>query len=484
MSSSTVTPRPTTDTPLAQQTEHYLGDLLQAQRQAYTRQPMPSAAERIQRLKRLKRMLLDNKEPLMEAMAADFSARSRNEMLIAEFMSVASLIDYLCKHVKSWMKPEKRHVSLMMRPGKAEVFYQPLGVVGVMVPFNYPIQLAGNGLASALAAGNRCLIKMPEGTPRTSALFESLVAQTFGAEMVAVVNGGPEVSTVFSGLPFDHLIFTGATAIGKHVMRAAADNLTPVTLELGGKSPVIIDSDFPLQEAADRICFGKSLNAGQTCVAPDYVFVPRKKLSDFADAYKDAFNRFYPQLANNPHYSGVINERHSQRVQGWIADAASKGAQLIPLSDEQLEDGSRRTVPVLITNVDDSMTIMQEEIFGPALILLPYDELDEAITYINKRERPLALYYFGFNKKRQQRILRETHSGGVAFNEVLFHVAIDDLPFGGVGASGMGHYHGKEGFLTLSKAKSVLYKPSYNAARVLYPPYKPLLSKIFERLLK
>jgi len=476
---------PHSETLMQEQPEHYLKNLLAEQQQAYSADRMPPAAERIARVKRLKRMLLDNKEALMEAMAADFSSRSRNEMLLAEFMTVSNLVDYLCKQIKGWMKPEKRHLSLVMQPGKAEVFYQPLGVVGVMVPFNYPIQLACSPLATALIAGNRCMIKMPEATPKTSALLERLIAETFSTDLVVVVNGGPDVAAAFSALPFDHLIFTGAGAIGKHVMRAAADNLTPVTLELGGKSPVIIDNDFPLQEAADRICFGKSTNAGQTCVAPDYVMVPRGKLEAFVEAYKTAFNRSYPTVSNNPHYTGVISERHGLRLKEWLADAEQKGAELIPLSDEQVDDSTRRTVPVLVTNTDDSMTIMHEEIFGPALILLPYDSLDEAIAYINERDRPLALYYFGFDKARQQRILEQTHSGGVAFNEVMFHVAVDDLPFGGIGPSGMGHYHGKEGFLTLSKPKAVLYKPRFNGMRMLYPPYtNPMVDKLFGWLLK
>jgi coniferyl-aldehyde dehydrogenase len=459
--------------------------LLIAQQQGYRNETMPAAVLRIERLKRLKRMLLDNKEVLMAAMAEDFSARSRNEMLLAEFMSVANLIDYMCKRVKLWMKPEKRHLSLMMQPGRAQVFYQPLGVVGNMVPFNYPIQLACSPLATAMAAGNRCMIKMPEATPRTSALFERLIAETFSADLVAVVNGGPDVAAEFSSLPFDHLIFTGAGSIGKHVMRAAADNLTPVTLELGGKSPVIIDRDFPLQEAAERICYGKSLNAGQTCVAPDYVMVPHDKLEAFADAYKAAFNRFYPSINSNPDYTAVVSEHHQQRLQAWLDDARDMGAQVMPLSDEQIEDGSRRTVPVLVTQTQESMSIIREEIFGPALILLPYDDLDQAMAYINERERPLALYYFGFDKKRQRSVLENTHSGGVVFNEVVFHVAVDDLPFGGIGPSGMGHYHGKEGFLALSKPKAVLYKPRFNGMRMMYPPYNNALpNKIISWLLR
>lgn len=462
-----------------------LGGLLSVQRAGYRRNPMPSAQERIDRLQLLKRMLLDNREALTEALDLDFSARSHTESRLAEFFPSVQNINYMCKKITGWMKPEKRHVSLLMQPAKAQVFHQPLGVIGIMVPFNYPIFLAVGPLATALVAGNRAMVKMPEATPRTSALFAKLISQTFSADLVTVVNGGPEVAAAFSGLAFDHLLYTGAGSVAKHVMRAAAENLTPVTLELGGKSPVIVGEDFPLQEAADRICYGKSMNAGQTCVAPDYIMVPRAEVEAFTEAYKKSFNRFYPKLSNNPDYTGVISDRHSQRIQGWVKEAAEKGANVIPLSDEVISDETRRTVPVLLTNTDETMLIQQEEIFGPALLVMPYDSLDDAINYVNDHDRPLALYYFGFDTSAQQRILHETHSGGVVFNEVMFHVAIDDLPFGGVGPSGMGQYHGKEGFLTFSQPKAVLYKPRFNGMKTLYPPYKNVMvDKLFNWLLR
>jgi coniferyl-aldehyde dehydrogenase len=459
--------------------------LLDAQRLAYRKDPMPSAQERIDRLQALKRMLLDNRAELTAAMDEDFSARAPVESRLAEFFPSVQGITYLCKKLTGWMKPEKRHLSLLMQPGKAQVHYQPVGVVGIMVPFNYPIFLAAGPLSTALAAGNRAMIKMPEATPRTSALFAKLIADTFSPDLITVVNGGPEVAATFSTMPYDHLLYTGSGAVGKHVMRAAAENLTPVTLELGGKSPVIVGDDFAIADAADRICYGKSMNAGQTCVAPDYIFVPRAKVDEFTTAYKESFNRFYPSLSNNPDYTGVISDRHSSRIQGWIKEAGEKGATIIPMTDEVIGDDTRRTVPVLLTNTDESMAIRQEEIFGPALLVLPYDSLDEAIDYINDRDRPLALYYFGFDTAAQQRILHETHSGGVVFNEVMFHVAVDDLPFGGIGPSGMGHYHGKEGFLTLSKPKAVLYKPKFNGMKAMYPPYKnPMIDKLFNWLLR
>lgn len=465
-------------------TPEQLQQLLSAQRQAYRHNPMASAGERKANLQRLKAMLLTHQEALMDAMTADFSARSRHEMKLAEIMSMTEMVDYLCKRLAKWMKPERRHLALHMQPGKARVYYQPLGVIGIMVPFNYPLFLALGPLATALAAGNHAMIKMPEATPKTSALLARLIGETFSPEHVTVVNGGPLVAAHFSALAFDHILFTGAGSIGKHVMRAAAENLTPVTLELGGKSPVIIADDFAIEEAARRLCFSKSMNAGQTCVAPDYIFVPRAKMDTFKTAYKKAFNTFYPTVNNNPDVTGVISDRHNQRLQGWVAAAVEQGATVEPVTDEVVTDGTRRTVPLLVTNVTRDMTLMQEEIFGPVLPLMPYDRLDEVIEYINQGDRPLALYYFGFDKKQQQRILDETHSGGVVFNETMFHVAVDDLPFGGIGASGMGHYHGREGFMTLSKPKAVLYKPRFNGMQMLYPPYGGLVDKVLNFLIR
>jgi coniferyl-aldehyde dehydrogenase len=283
----------------------------------------------------------------------------------------------------------------------------------------------------------------------------------------------------FSRLPFDHLLFTGATSIGKHVMRAAAENLTPVTLELGGKSPAIVSADVPLLDAAERIAFGKTLNAGQTCVAPDYVLVPRERLDAFVETYRQVVQGFYPTLANNPDYTAIINERQLIRLKSYLADAEAKGARLIPL----FPDAQGRRLPHhVLLGVNDDMKLMQEEIFGPLLPVVPYDRLDDAIAYVNQRPRPLALYYFGYDKHGQRRVLHETHSGGVCLNDTLLHVAQDDLPFGGIGPSGMGHYHGHEGFLTFSKAKAVFSKPRFNAARMIYPPYGKAIQKLVFKL--
>ena len=461
-----------------QQQIEALEPLLAAQRAAYRANPMPSAEQRRAWLKALRELILGEKQALIEAVSRDFSNRAAEETLLAEIMPSLHGIDYASKRLGKWMKPSRRSVGLAFQPAAAKVVYQPLGVVGVIVPWNYPLYLAFGPLIGALAAGNRVMIKMSESTPATSQLVKELLARIFPEDMVAVVLGEAEVGQAFSRLPFDHLLFTGATSIGKHVMRAAAENLVPVTLELGGKSPAIVSADVPLADAAERIAFGKTMNAG-TCVAPDYVLVPQDRLEGFVAAYRAAVQRFYPKLENNPDYTAIINERQLGRLKGYIADAEAKGAQLVPLFPG---DQGRRLAHSLVLNVSDEMKLMQEEIFGPLLPIVPYQRLDEAFAYINDRPRPLALYYFGYDKGEQQRVLHETHSGGVCLNDTLLHVAQDDMPFGGVGPSGMGHYHGHEGFLTFSKAKGVLIKQRFNAARLIYPPYGTAIQKLIQKL--
>nr|WP_298144181.1 coniferyl aldehyde dehydrogenase [uncultured Pseudomonas sp.] len=458
-------------------------DQLQAsfalQCQAFDGNRMPSAEQRIMWLKALSELLSEQREALIQAISQDFGNRSADETLIAELMPSLHGIHYATKRIKKWMKPSRRSVGLQFMPAAARVIYQPLGVVGVIVPWNYPLFLAIGPLVGALSAGNRVMIKMSESTPATSQLVKDLLAKVFPEDLVSVVLGEAEVGVAFSKLPFDHLLFTGATSIGKHVMRAAAENLTPVTLELGGKSPAIVSADVPLADAAERIAFGKTLNAGQTCVAPDYVLVPEHRVEGFVEAYRAAVRRFYPQLENNPDYTSIVNERQHMRLNGYLKDAESKGASVVPL----YEQGQGRRMPFsVLLNVSDEMKVMQEEIFGPLLPIVPYATLDDAFAYINKRARPLALYYFGYDKAEQQRVLHETHSGGVCLNDTLLHVAQDDMPFGGIGPSGMGHYHGHEGFLTFSKAKGVLIKQRFNAAKLIYPPYGTALQKLIYKL--
>ncbi|WP_448695852.1 coniferyl aldehyde dehydrogenase [Pseudomonas moraviensis] len=462
-----------------QQPAETLDRQFQAQRAAYAANPMPPAAQRQQWLKALRDLLNAERQAFIEAISADFSHRSADETLLAELMPSLHGIHYASRHLKKWMKPSRRKVGMAFQPASAKVVYQPLGVVGVIVPWNYPLYLAVGPMVGALAAGNRVMLKLSESTPVTGLLLKQLLARIYPEDLVCVVLGEADVGMAFSRLPFDHLLFTGSTSIGKHVMRAAAENLTPVTLELGGKSPAIVSRDVPLKDAAERIAFGKTLNAGQTCVAPDYVLVPEDRVGAFVEAYRHAVKGFYPTLADNADYTAIINERQLARLNAYISDATSKGALLIPL----FEQGQGRRMPhSVLLNVSDEMSVMQDEIFGPLLPIVPYRDLEQAFAYINQRPRPLALYYFGYDKREQHRVLHETHSGGVCLNDTLLHVAQDDMPFGGIGPSGMGHYHGHEGFLTFSKAKGVLIKQRFNAARLIYPPYGTSIQKLIQKL--
>ncbi|MCY1394560.1 Coniferyl aldehyde dehydrogenase [compost metagenome] len=474
----------TADIAYLQETQATLTELEQlfaAQRQAFAANPMPTASQRRQWLKAVHELLIQEQQALIDAISQDFSQRSADETLLAELMPSVQGIHYASKHLKTWMKASRRKVGLAFQPAAAKVIYQPLGVVGVIVPWNYPLFLAIGPLTGALAAGNRVMLKLSEATPATSQLLKTLLERIYPQDLVTVVLGEADVGVAFSKLPFDHLLFTGATSVGRHVMRAAAENLTPVTLELGGKSPAIVSADVPLKDAAERIAFGKNLNAGQTCVAPDYVLVPQDRVEGFVQAYRQAVSDFYPSLANNRDYTAIINERHLARLDGYLADARGKGAKVIDLYPQEPRQG-RAMKPHLLLDVNDDMRVMQDEIFGPLLPIVPYSRIEDAFAYINQRPRPLALYYFGYDKAEQQRVLEQTHSGGACMNDTLLHVAQDDMPFGGVGASGMGHYHGHEGFLTFSKAKSVLIKQRFNAARLIYPPYGKALQKLVFKL--
>ncbi|MGI9274396.1 MAG: coniferyl aldehyde dehydrogenase [Endozoicomonas sp.] len=451
--------------------------LLIRQRKAFLNNPSPSADERRGWLKMLNKALLDNKQALIQALDEDFGGRAHNDTLLAEFMPSLEGIKYSSRNLKKWMKPVKRHVSATLQPASAKVMYQPLGVVGIVVPWNYPLFLACGPLVTALAAGNRAMIKMSEFTPKTSALFQKIIGDTFPEDLVTVITGEAEVAAEFTQLPFDHILFTGSTNVGRHVMTAAAKNLTPVTLELGGKSPVIVDSDFPIKEVAERICYGKSMNAGQTCVAPDYVLIKKDQREAFVKAYLKAFQTMYPTVNGNSEYTAIVNDRQHQRLLAHIEDAKIKGAEIVTPGDAEITDGSRRLPPHLVLNASDDMTVMQEEIFGPLLPIIEVDSIDQAIDYVRDRPSPLALYYFGQDKATQDKVLAQTHSGGACINETLFHVVVDDIPFGGVGDSGMGHYHGHEGFLTLSKAKAVLSKGKFNGARLVFPPYNTWFKK-------
>jgi acyl-CoA reductase-like NAD-dependent aldehyde dehydrogenase len=458
-----------------------LRDSFARARAAYASARMPDARTRRSALTQLALLLSENITEIAAAISADFGNRSVHETQLLEIFPARAAVHDARKHVKSWMKPKRAWASMWFLPARTELRPQPLGVIGIIVPWNYPIFLAVAPLAGALAAGNRVLIKMSEFTPNTGVLFARLIGKYFSPDHVTVINGGADVAREFSSLPFDHLLFTGSTEVGKHVMRAAAQHLTPVTLELGGKSPAIIGPECKIDEAAEKILFGKCLNAGQTCIAPDYVLLPRAQEQAFATAAQRVVARLYPTLATNPDYTSIISIRHLDRLRGYLDDAAARGAMVLPISPagESLE-GTQKLAPTLIANVNDDMRVMHEEIFGPILPLVPYDNLDQAIAYVNARPRPLALYYFGNFDDHIQRVLNETVAGGVTINEALLHISQDHLPFGGVGPSGMGAYHGKFGFDAFSKLKPIYHQPALNGLSMFKPPY----GKRFESLIK
>lgn len=463
-----------------QQEINAIDEILIAQKQAVASQPYLLAQTRIDDLKKLKLALLKNQESLIQALSKDFGCRSVDDSKMGDLMPTIMGINYSIKHIKKWMKPSKRHVGLLFQPAKAFVMYQPLGVIGIITPWNYPLFLSIGPLTAALAAGNRAMIKMSEFTPATNEVIKSMLGGIFTNDKVAVINGGPDVAAHFSTQPFDHLIFTGSTRVGKIVMAAAAKNLTPVTLELGGKSPTIIDDKIDIKDAVSRFILGKTLNGGQTCVAPDYILCPANRMDELKQAISVQFNKMYPSVAHNSDYSGIINEAQLQRLSQWLADAKAKGAILTPLGNdsEQACMAAGKIPLTLVNNVNDDMLLMQEEIFGPILPIVSYTGLDEAIDYVNARPRPLALYLCSHNAAMQQAVLERTHAGGVCLNDAALHVAQDDMPFGGIGPSGMGHYHGHEGFLTFSKAKSVFKKGRINTASNAFPPYGKLVHKL------
>lgn len=439
---------------------------------AFSRNPAPTRFERVDRLERLHNAILEYKDQLIEAVDQDFGGRAAAETLMIELLPVLEGIRYNKKNLGKWMGQSKRHVPLMLFGATTKVHYQPLGVVGIVVPWNFPIFLGLSPLAGAFAAGNLAMLKTSEFAPKTGELLKKMISAYFSDEEVVVINGGVEVATAFTKLPFDHLVFTGSTQVGRIVMHAAAENLTPVTLELGGKSPAIIHDSFPIEEAAKRIAFGKGLNAGQVCVSPDYILVPRAKVEAFAEAFAESFAKHYPSLRNNPDYTSIITERQRDRLLDNLRDAEEKGAQVVTINPANDSfEGTRKLPMHVITNVSDDMRVMKEEIFGPLLPIVPYDSLEDAIAYVKERDRPLALYYFDWDKERAERILEETHSGGVCINEVMTHTVVDDMPFGGVGPSGIGHYHGKEGFLNFSKAKGVVRKGRFDASALIGAPW-------------
>ncbi len=441
-------------------------------RAAFRAEPYPDLATRRARVETLADALWAQREVFADAIAADFGHRSRHESLLADVgLSVMSLRDTV-KHLPQWMEPERRKVALHFLPGSARVLPQPVGVVGVIAPWNYPVQLAVVPLGAALAAGNRVMLKPSELTPATSAALEVLLGGLFPEDVVSVHQGGADVGAAFAGLRFDHLFFTGSTAVGRRVMMAAAENLVPVTLELGGKSPAILGPGGSVSRAADRIANGKLFNAGQTCIAPDYVLVTPDRRDEMVEGLKRSITSRLPTLADNPDCTGIVNERHRARLQHLLDDAREKGATLVEVNPaaEDLSD-SGKMAPTLVLDATEDMVILQEEIFGPLLPIVTVGSLDEAIAYVLDHPRPLALYLFESSGKRIDEVLKRTHAGGVTVNDTLLHIAQEDLPFGGVGPSGMGAYHGKEGFDTFSHRKAVFEQPRLNTSFLLDAPF-------------
>ncbi len=463
--------------------------ILERQKKAHVEQGPPSAEKRIEWMDRAIGLLVDHKNEIMDALASDFGHRSKDQTLLTDVFGSIEPLKHAKKNVRSWMRVEKRSPTfpLGLLGAKAEIHYVPKGVIGIISPWNFPVNLTFSPLAGVFAAGNRTMIKPSEFTPASSELMARMFRTSFDETEVAVVTGGPAVGEAFSRLPFDHLLFTGATSIAYHVMRAAADNLVPLTLELGGKSPVVVGRNADMKDVATKVMTGKMMNAGQICIAPDYVFVPEGSVDGFVANAESAVKKMYPTLKDNPDYTSVINQRHYDRLQGYLEDAKKKGAQIVeinPAKEDFSQQPHHKIPPTIIVNPTDDMKVMQDEIFGPILPVKTYKGIDEAIGFINGRDRPLALYYFGKDEAERDRVLSRTTSGGVAVNDVIMHVSMEDLPFGGIGPSGMGAYHGLEGFRTFSHNKAVYKQAKMDIGGMLRPPYGDKFRKMLEGRVK
>ncbi|MEH6910124.1 MAG: coniferyl aldehyde dehydrogenase [Oceanicoccus sp.] len=460
-------------------TETAMRDALETQRNSYLSEGMVTASTRIDRIDRAIDALVRHSETISEAMNEDFGCRPRQVNLMTDVSGSIGCLKHCRQHLKTWMKQEKRSsmFPLNLLGSRSTIEYQPKGVVGVLAPWNFPLGMVFEPLAGVLAAGNRAMIKPSEFTPATSAVISGLVTEAFDPSELAVFAGGPEVGQAFTSLPFDHMIFTGATSIARHVMGAAARNLVPVTLELGGKSPVVVSRSADLTQAIQRIMVGKLLNAGQVCIAPDYLLVPEEQLDEVIKLATTVVEEMYPTMLDNEQYTAVINDRHYQRLTGYLADAAERNIKTVtinPANENFASNLMQKIPPTLIINPTDDAACMQDEMFGPLLPIKTYKNIEETTAYINSKPRPLAAYYFGADKVEEQRFLTGTTSGGVCINDVMFHMLQKDLPFGGIGPSGMGAYHGIEGFKTFSHAKAVYRQTKkFNVAKLagLLPPY-------------
>ena len=464
--------------------QHTLEKLkIQSRRQIY-----PSLSMRIDRLDRMLDMMLEYQTQIPEALSEDFGHRPEMLTKFAELAATFDSIHFIKKNLKSWMKPERRKATppFNLFGAKAYIQYQPVGVVGIISPWNYPFNLTFGPLAVVLAAGNRAMIKPSEYTPRSSSLMKSMINKYFDADEVEVFPGDASVGLEFSSLHFAHLLFTGSTSVAKKVMEAASKNLVPVTLELGGKSPAIIGESADLKKASDRIWNGKLMNAGQTCIAPDYVYVKEEVLGDWMEATNNSISLMYPSIFDNDDYTSVVNEGHYARLDGYIEDAKNKGADVIEINPaNESEKSHNKMMPTIILNATDDMLVMQEEIFGPIMPVKTYNQIDEVVDYINLHERPLGLYYFGNKKSEEEFVMSNTVSGGAALNDVIFQFIQDDLPFGGIGPSGMGNYHGIEGFRTFSHARGVYKQTSFETVlKLMRPPFGKLVDQIVSTKIK
>ena len=467
-----------------------LQDILEKQRAAFTASRPEPLSLRRDRIKRAMALLTDHADVLNDAMNEDFGNRSPKQSMITDIAGTVNFGKYCLKHLDSWAKRDKRHIQfpLGLLGAKGEVRYEPKGVIGILSPWNFPVNLSFGPLMQVFAAGNRAMIKPSEFTELTSEAMRQLAEKYFAPEELAVVTGGPDVAHEFSSLPFDHLVFTGSTATGRKVMQAAAENLVPVTLELGGKSPVVLGRSADFEKAGERIAMGKMLNAGQICLAPDYLYVPEEREGEAIEGLTKAASAMYPSVLDNDDYASIVTDKHFERLQGLVSDARDKGAEVIEVNPagEDFSNTNARKMPLtLLRNVTDEMEAMQEEIFGPVLPIKTYGETTEAIDYINRNDRPLGLYYFGSDSDEREQVLDRTISGGVTVNDVVFHVSMEDLPFGGVGPSGIGSYHGAEGFREFSHARSVFHQTKVDVAGLagLKPPYGEKTDKAIKKLL-
>ncbi|MGN6516091.1 MAG: coniferyl aldehyde dehydrogenase [Rhizomicrobium sp.] len=476
--------------PMMSDAESRMRQVLERQKQAHIKDGPPSAEKRIEWIDRAINLLVSHKDEIADALREDFGHRSVDASLFTDVSGSIGPLKHAKANLKTWMKREKRKVEpalLGLFGARAWIDYQPKGTIGVISPWNFPFNLTFTPLAGIFAAGNRAMIKPSEFTPRSSDLMERMFKSAYDDTEVAVFTGGPDVGAAFSKLPFDHLLFTGATSIAYHVMKAAAENLVPLTLELGGKSPVIVGETADMDLTAKRVMMGKTLNAGQICLAPDYVMVPRDKAKDFVSAAGNAVQAMFPTLKENPDYTSVINQRHYDRLMGYLDDARAKGAEIVelnPARENFTQQPFHKIPPTIVLNPTDDMKIMKDEIFGPLLPVKTYDKVEEAIGYVNDHPRPLGRYYFGSDQTEQDRVLTRTTSGGVSVNDTIMHVSMEDLPFGGVGPSGMGAYHGHDGFKTFSHAKSVFKQVNKDLTAMVRPPYGEKIQKMLAGAIK